>query len=85
MVIFFLDSPKSTNTELETIIFFDPPYNDDRLYKKVFEIVSQKDFKGELWVEYDITSSKETSNKIEKLFADFGLKRYRHASMRWSC
>ncbi len=37
----------------DTILFFDPPYENHVLYKSVFDLLNKSDFVGELWVESD--------------------------------
>lgn len=36
-----------------TILFFDPPYEDHKLYLKVLDVLKEKKFQGELWIEAD--------------------------------
>ena len=37
----------------DTILFFDPPYEDHALYTSALEILKERGFKGEVWVEAD--------------------------------
>lgn len=49
-----------------TIIFVDPPYKDHQLYMQVLELLKQKQFKGEIWMEADRLDGPE-----QKLLSDF--------------
>jgi 16S rRNA (guanine966-N2)-methyltransferase len=37
----------------DTILFFDPPYEDHKLYVSVLHLLKEKGFQGEVWVETD--------------------------------
>lgn len=75
---FHLDNDAKKELDLEQIIFFDPPYEDSRLYRKVLDLLLEKGFVGELWVEYDITSQKDLITRIDEIFQLNGVKKYRH-------
>lgn len=50
----------------ETILFFDPPYEDKLLYEKVIELILNSSFTGELWIE-SCRQKGLTLEKLEKL------------------
>jgi 16S rRNA (guanine966-N2)-methyltransferase len=58
-----------------SIIFFDPPYEQLDLYKKFFEMTSQvKNFQGQIWVEacrQKTFPSKVMENKLEYLYKTY--------------
>jgi 16S rRNA G966 N2-methylase RsmD len=36
-----------------TILFFDPPYEDHKLYLKVLNVLKDRKYQGEVWIEAD--------------------------------
>lgn len=60
------------------ILFFDPPYNDLSLYTQVLNLISNSNFKGELWVEYDLGIDKNVKDILDQFYDRVGQKKYRH-------
>jgi 16S rRNA (guanine966-N2)-methyltransferase len=50
--------PNTTNV----ILYFDPPYQDHRLYREVLGLLRERHFQGELWLESDQLKGPERSS-----------------------
>lgn len=71
---YFLASTSSN----EMIVFFDPPYEDEKLYQEVLSLFESSQFKGELWVEYDLKAKESILVQIERAYEVRGIKKYIH-------
>jgi 16S rRNA (guanine966-N2)-methyltransferase len=60
------------------IMFFDPPYDDHKLYFEVLNFVNDSGFSGDLWVEYDLKGSKAIIDRMMLEFETRGIKKYTH-------
>ncbi len=70
---FFASASSSSN-----IVFFDPPYEDSKLYDRVLDLFELSDYKGELWIEYDLKAKESVLVKINDAYEKRGIKKYTH-------
>ena len=70
-------SSGATDTS-DHIIFLDPPYEKINVYKETLDLIKDKVYKGEVWVEYDLKGNEKIHQEVELLFNQCGIKKYIH-------